>query len=118
MSKSLLVAAIATIMPVAQADVMDSYFQSDVHPMLVVRNKLTNFYHVLYLQDGEVKNFNVGSSEDFAKLSIAAHASAPNKVYSINDALAQWDDIIKEGSEAAAKYVMGEIEAYNSSMEA
>ena len=113
MSNSLLVAAIASIMPVQYADIMDSYFRSEKHPMLVVRNKITDFHHVLYLQDGEVKNFNVGSDADFTCLAVAAHCSAPHRVYDIDAALSQWDKIVKEGSEASAKYVMSEIDAYN-----
>ena len=113
MSRAILMAAVASIMPVEHADIMDSYFISDEHPMLVVRNKLTDFHHVLYTQDGEVKNFNVGSDEDFTVLAVAAHCSAPHRVYDIDAALGQWDQIVKEGSEASARYVMSEIEAFN-----
>ena len=114
MSKSLLVSAIATIMPVAHADIMDSYFQSDEHPMLVVRNKLTDFHHVLYMNNGKVESFDVGDDDDFTALAVAAHTSAPNRTYSVNDALSGWDAIVKEGNEASAKYVMSEIEKQQS----
>ena len=113
MSKALLVAAIASIVPVEHALRLDSSFPSVDYPILAVRNTLTDFYHILYMQDGEVKNYNVGNDQDFKKLAIAANSSAPNESHSVDYVMNNWDAIIKEGCDCASRYVLAEIEAYN-----
>ena len=113
MSKSILVAAVATIMPAAQAEIMNGYFNSDVHPMLVVRNKLTDFHHILYLQDNEVKSFNVGGAQDFTALAQSAYAAIPNKTYDTDYALKNWASIIKESDDALCAYLLSVIEEHD-----
>ena len=113
MSKSLLVAAISSIVPVQHAQRLDSSFPSVDYPILAVRNTLTDFYHILYMQDGEVKNYNVGNEDDFSRLAIAANSSAPNQSHSVDYALNNWDTIVKEGQDCASRYVLAEIKAFN-----
>lgn len=111
MSHSILHAAVTTVMPAEHADVMPNYFFSDRLPLLVVRNKITDFHHILYInKDGDAQVHNVGNNADFSDLAIAAHAHN-SIVHNVKDVLGNWDAVMKQLNHQSAEYVMEYIRA-------
>jgi hypothetical protein len=113
MSKSLLIAAVASILPAAHAETLPTYFACEETHLLVVRNTLTDFYHILYMgDDDQVLCYNVGGNSDFHALAVAAHTHEPDgemKVYQVDDAIKNWDAIMSRNNRISAQYVMSVI---------
>lgn len=113
MSKSLLIAAVASIMPIEHAEALKTYFGFEKNHLLVVRNALTDFYHILYMgDDNQVLCYNVGDDSEFTALAVAAHCHEPDgevKVYQVDDALNNWTAIMDRNNRISAQYVMSVI---------